>query len=280
MPPYSEELIASLFTNIDADDVETPEAQLPQQVSFACTEAERRDSYMLSLQMLSDYVDRREFCRLISAIIRRRAASAAEIAAFRKMRSCFKHMRYSCANFDARHCYPRPLHKLTALMGDFQDVVINGQKGQILKLGLKLRLKLNSFSYRKLLRGLAAWQADNEAAYQKRLRQENAALAEFLRREPLRGTGNELHNLRKIISRRVALNDTLRALRPSAEADATSLWLATLNGRLGDIHDRLVAESLAGKRDYKRDIFTPPAHIAADCRLFLARQGIKTDIPN
>jgi len=272
MPHYPSHLIDQLFTNIDADDEINLNIALPEQINFACTEKERADCYFLSLQMLRDYVDRREFRALIAAIIRQRSASKAQIAAFRRARSCFKHIRYSCANFDARHRYPRPLHKLTALMGDFQDAVINGQKLKTLTLGIKLWLKLSASSYRKLLADMADYHRDSDRDYYGYLTRENASLAEYLQREPLSGTGNELHNLRKIISRRVALNDTLRVFRPSDQADATSLWLATLNGVLGDLHDKLVAETLAGKRNYKSDIYTPEPMIAARCRLFLTRQ--------
>jgi len=272
MQKFSPAELAVLFNHIEADDEIDPAALLPGRVDFSCSDAERQACYHMALQLLNSYADKQALLRLVLTITWQRAADAAQIAAFRKARTCFKHMRFCCANFDARHRYPRHLNQVTALMGKLQDAIINRQKTKITLFGTWLRFMLSPVSCYFLQQRLAAYRPDSDKHYYRQLNRENERLAQFMAREPLRGTGQELHRLRKIISRRVALNDALRSLRPSAELNAVSLYLATLNGMLGDVHDRLIKWDATGIYDYKRHVFTLSPAITDRLKAFLNSQ--------
>ncbi|KAA6406235.1 hypothetical protein DPQ22_00520, partial [Candidatus Tokpelaia sp.] len=268
MQKFSPAELAVLFANIEVDDEIDLAASLPGRVDFACSVGTRRACYYMALQLLNTYVDIPAFRRLVATIIAQRAADADQIAAYRKARTCFKHMRFCCANFDARHRYPQHLNAIIVTQGRLQDAIINRQKARIVLLGSQLWLMLSPVSCYFLRQRLAAYRPGSDKRYYRRLNRENGRLAQFLTREPLAGTGEELHSLRKIISRRVALNDALRSLRPSAGLDAVSLYLASLNGMLGDVHDDLIKWDAAGTIDYKRHVFTLPPAIADRLKIF------------
>jgi len=273
MRNFSPTDLAILYRHIEADDNINPEAALPPGfINFSCSEETRQACYYMALQLLDSYVDNRRLRCLIMAVTRRRAADAEQLAAFRKARTCFKHMRFCCANFDKRHRYPQHLHLLVVMMGQFQDAIINRQKAKITALGLGLLLLLSPAPRRALRYRLAAYRPATERSYRRYLDRENRRLARFLAREPLQGTGKELHKLRKIISRRVALNDALRSLQPSAGRDAVSLCLASLNGMLGEIHDVLVSLKTKKLIDYQRHRFTLPNAVTDRLKSFLKSQ--------
>ena len=84
-------------------------------------------------------------------------------------------------------------------------------------------------------------------------------------------TGHQFHNVRKIVSRQVSFYDTLRSIDPdNREARQISRFLAAINGLMGDRHDMMVADKLAGG-----DIYDRPAILDIDIRqrleLLLAR---------
>jgi len=276
MKKFPKELVDILSANIDDNDISNFDARLPPHVDFICSAEERENCYQISIQLLLDYVDRTHFRALITTIMRQGFATPEQFEAYHKMRSCFKNMRYACMLFDSRHRYPRYLHKITILMGDFKDAMLTEQKDQITSWGRKLcRNALSFLSYRRFMRELADFRPDSDETFQRWIKRENAYIAHLLERDPLRGTKKELHGLRKVISRRVALNDALRTFRPSEERKATSAYLATLNDQLGDIHDELIKQKLdegAGE-EFEERLFTPPAFIAEHCKIFLAAQA-------
>ena len=66
-------------------------------------------------------------------------------------------------------------------------------------------------------------------------------------------TGHQFHNVRKIVSRQVSFYDTLRSIDPdNREARQISRFLAAINGLMGDRHDVMVADKLAGGDIYDR----------------------------
>ena len=54
-------------------------------------------------------------------------------------------------------------------------------------------------------------------------------------------TGRVFHEMRKVISRQVALYDNLKILYPSAYHQQLSRYLSTINGLMGSMHDELIA---------------------------------------
>lgn len=88
-------------------------------------------------------------------------------------------------------------------------------------------------------------------------------------------TPKEFHDLRKEVSRLVAVYDTLEALSPSPENRAAIIVLSTLNGRMGDEHNVLIKTKLNEGDDayYKRDIRIPEEIRRLARRLVAAMSG-------
>ena len=74
-------------------------------------------------------------------------------------------------------------------------------------------------------------------------------------------TGAQFHATRKIISRQVSFYDSLRTIEPSRQAFLMSRSLAAINGLMGEMHDELVEQRIAGTRDYHREPFPLPDEI-------------------
>ncbi|CDG33427.1 hypothetical protein SACS_0689 [Parasaccharibacter apium] len=269
-PAFPQKMLDTVFEHVLLDDVPHPDTPLPEDVLPACEKTEIRDGYNLCWQLLEHGVDRKAFRRLILKIALSGTASKDEQLAFKYARAKFKHMRFACANFTRQHRYPLLLHVVTIIMGNMQDAFKNHQRRATLINGLILWVVLSPVYYWLIAAPIALWKEDSTAgiiAYQKK---ENARLAKLIRTLDAT-TGHEFHVMRKIISRRVAFNDTLRTIRPSRALDQLSEYLATINGMMGDFHDGLIEKKLEGTQDYRRDRFQSPEGIPQRIRAFLER---------
>jgi hypothetical protein len=74
-------------------------------------------------------------------------------------------------------------------------------------------------------------------------------------------TGKEFHEMRKVISRQVAMYDNLKTLYPSPYHRNISEYLSTLNGLMGSKHDELIAKKFNKTQDYYKDTFVMPEDI-------------------
>jgi hypothetical protein len=74
-------------------------------------------------------------------------------------------------------------------------------------------------------------------------------------------TGRVFHEMRKVISRQVALYDNLKTLYPSTYHQQLSRYLSTINGMMGSMHDELIAKHFDDSQDYESYTFEVPAQI-------------------
>lgn len=269
-PAFPQSMFNTVFEHILLDDVPHPTTPLPKDVLPLCTAQEVTEGYNLCWQLLEDGVDRKAFRRLILKIAFSGQADEEERLAFKYERAKFKHMRFACANFTRKHRYPLLLHIVTIIMGDMQDAFKNHQRRATLILGLILWVALSPAYYWLIAAPLTSWREDSAAGIQAYQKRENARLAKMVAKLEAT-TGHEFHVVRKIISRRVAFNDTLRTIRPSHELNQLSEYLATINGMMGDLHDHLIEKKLDGTQNYKRDRFQSPQEIPQRIRAFLSR---------
>lgn len=155
------------------------------------------------------------------------------------------------------------------VLGHFQDAFRNGNQKNLTLYGNLLRLLLSKpvWSYvRYALRHTRLESAQGFITY----RQEQMRQLQTLIAGPAL-TGHQFHDVRKIVSRQVSFYDTLRSIDPdNREARQISRFLAAINGLMGDRHDVMVADKLAGG-----DIYDRPAILDIDIRqrleLLLAR---------
>ena len=74
-------------------------------------------------------------------------------------------------------------------------------------------------------------------------------------------TSHEFHDMRKVISRQVAMYDNLKTLYPSAYHHSISKCFSTLNGLMGSLHDELIVRKFNKTQDYYKDVFSLPEEI-------------------
>lgn len=275
-PVYPQKMLDELFQHILLDDVPHLDVAVPENVMPVCTPQEVTGGYKLCWQLLTRGVNRRAFRRLVMKIALTGRTTAEERQIFKDVRARCKHMRFACANFDRRHRYPPLLQGLTVLMGNMQDAFKNHERGLTFFYGLSLWLATSLLPYYLAMRPLRAFRPDTPDGVLAYQRAQNLKLARDLAASA-QATGHEFHNLRKVISRRVAFNDTLRTLRAEPELDRLSEYLATVNGMMGEMHDDLIEKCLKGQQDYKQDrCFTPPLEIVSRLEAFLKRAGISS----
>jgi hypothetical protein len=74
-------------------------------------------------------------------------------------------------------------------------------------------------------------------------------------------TSHEFHDMRKVISRQVAMYDNFKTLYPSAYHQSISKCVSTLNGLMGSLHDELIAKKFDKTQHYYKDKFVMPVEI-------------------
>lgn len=270
-PSVTDVQLAALMQHILDDDVINVQASCPTDPERDFTEAELADCYRLAWQLLVSGVSMPSTRKLVLSIAMRGSATPQQAVEFKHMRARFKQMRFACANYSELHEYPESLHSITRLMGRFQDAFKNGRKLRALWSGVKLWGRLRTSYFADLHEELVKAQFSTLGSFQRYIATENQHLAEGAPEEVLL-TARQFHELRKIVSRRIALNDTRRALTPSPEFDTLSLFLATVNGLMGKVNDDLVLEKMRSKIDYENQTFKLPEEIASRIRALVLSQ--------
>ncbi len=270
-PQATQAQLASLMKHILDDDVINLEARCPTAPTPDLTADELTHCYRLAWQLLTSGMSMSATRRLVSSIAIRCSATPEQAIGFKLMRARFKKMRFACANYSENHSYPKKLHSLTRLMGSFQDAYKNGLNFRTRLLGVWLWCRLRSSFYQDLHETLIKYRFSTVESFQRYIATENQYLNAAAHENAFL-TAKQFHELRKVISRRIALNDTRRALYPSAELDAVSLFLATINGLMGQMHDDLVLKKIRNELDYERELFKLPDQIGSRIRTWVTAQ--------
>ena len=277
-PKVTEAQLKALMQNISDNDVITLDACCPKKPEPDFTVVELANCYRLAWQLLVSGVNVSYTRRLVAAIAFHRSATPEQTTSFKLIRARFKQIRFACANYSEQHSYPERLHTITRLMGGFQDAFKNGQKFRTLWRGIKLWCRLRPGFFGELHESLVKAQLSTLESFQRYIATENQQLADAVGEETYL-TARQFHELRKIVSRRIALNDTRRTLYPSPELDELSLFLATINGLMGKMHDELVLQEMRKELDYEQQKFKLPDEIASRIRaLVMTQKGLHRSV--
>lgn len=248
-PVFPQSMLDTLFEYILLDDVPHLEASLDETIVRAnYTDNEIDACYRICWQLLKRGVHFRQFRSLILGLAIKGRATKEERLLFKYARARFKHMRFACNNFDRRHRQPRLFHMIIRSMGKMQDGFNNGQRFAAFRHGIFLWVALSPFIYPVIEKEIKDFRADSsdgiKAFHQGEIRKLKTALAD-------QGdiSAHDFHLLRKIFSRWVSFNDTLRTIRPSDALNQFSAYLATLNGIMGDRHDDYIEKKFIDKKD-------------------------------
>ncbi|MNT14833.1 hypothetical protein D3C72_1498540 [compost metagenome] len=135
------------------------------------------------------------------------------------------------------------------VLGHFQDAFRNGNQQNLKFYGNLLRLLLSRPVWSLVNYALRHIQLETESDFIAYRQEQMRALQELIVNPEL--TGKQFHDVRKIVSQQVSFYDTLRSIDPgNREALQISRFLAAINGLMGDRHDVMVADKLAGGKSY------------------------------
>lgn len=249
----------ALFAAVLLHDTIDLDAPPPQRIDLDYTREQMLRCYQLSLQLWRDGIDQHAFAVVLAHAYTFRRLSEREQVYFKHVRAKFKHLRAAYAVCDQRHRYPLPFHWLISLMGYLQDALKNERDSATGRLALLLRCLWTDIAYRLVKRTLAAFRPSTAASFRDYVIHEMHFVREVLAKQGV--TGKEFHNARKVISRQVAHYDNLNILYPSAYHREVSRYFNTLNGLMGNLHDDLVAGTVASAAKYHSDRFVIPEPI-------------------
>mgnify|MGYP001310487166 CR=1 FL=1 len=270
-PPFPEAMPDRLFDYILENDVVTEDCVPPADIPMQFSDTEIVDAFRLARQLFSRRLDINLFRRLTATLAIKSDLSAPDRLAFKHARAKFKQVRFAKANFDKRHVYPPCLNLTTAVLGHLQDDFKNGHSVRTRARGVLACALLSPVPFMLILRELRDFRPVSADGLREWTGDENRRLQNIMAKPEL--TAREFHSTRKIISRRVSLYDTLRVITPSPALDQTSRFLATLNGLMGALHDKLVEEKARGARDYNNEVFPMPRNIRDRLTALVAALG-------
>ncbi|MBH1930418.1 hypothetical protein [Serratia rubidaea] len=257
---FPAETIQALFVAVEEDDLVEANISLPQRIDWHCSPESIRDNYALCLQFWEDGFSRQELLQLVNGFLQDPQLAAATRMRYKYIRARYKHFRFAQQLYGGQHRANRLFHTTTAVLGHFQDAFRNGNQKNLQIYGNLLRVLLSRPVWscvRYALRHIHLTSERDFIAY----RQTQIGLLRTLIANP-QLTGKQFHDVRKIISRQVSFYDTLRSIAPdNREARQISRFLAAINGLMGDRHDVMVADKLAGG-----DLYDRPTPLDIDIR--------------
>ncbi|CAH1386693.1 conserved hypothetical protein [Candidatus Nitrotoga sp. M5] len=258
-PLFSAEQCDALFAAVLVHDDIYSDARLPDVIHLDYSQEQLTQCYRICRQLWKDGVDREDLLAIINKIYRHRALSAEDQLAFRYLRAKIKHLRFAYAAFDERHRYPRMFHWMTAIMGNLQDAFKNKQHVSANRIAILVRFFLARLPYFLINKEIDKFQPSTNESFRQYVLDEIKFIHLNLAKKAI--TSKEFHEVRKVISRLVALYDNLKILYPSPYHVSISQYLSTINGLMGAMHDELIIKKFKKTQDYYADEFEMPVEI-------------------
>ncbi|WP_410014611.1 hypothetical protein [Sodalis sp. C49] len=265
---FSPETVELLFTAVEEDDIVNDHASLPQAIDLQCSQENIQNCYALCLQFWEEGFTRVELLRLVKKLLKGGELSATERMQYKYIRSRYKHLRFAQRLYSRKHEANLWFRQTTVFLGHFQDAFRNGKKDIVTFYGRILRVYLSKPVWMLVHHALRHARLDSENGFIAHRQEQIRALRALITQPQL--TGQEFHNVRKIISQQVSYYDTLRSIYPdNQDAYRLSRYLANINGLMGNRHDEMVADKLAGRKPYEEPT-TLDANIRQHLELLVA----------
>jgi hypothetical protein len=245
---FPKETLRRLFDAVDTDDVVDAHTALPDPIVLACPQEWIERCYALCLQFWEDGFTRTELLQLVEKLLRNEGLSADERLQYKHIRARYKHLRFAQRLYGRHHRSGFVFDLTTRVMGHLQDAFRGGNRGGVVRQGLKLKLLLSRPVWRMVRRGLINTVLDDEAGFVAFQQAEMRRLRKAMVRTSF--AGDQFHTVRKIVSMQVSYYDTLRSFGPNEHAFRMSRFLAAINGLMGYRHDEMVADDMSGRRNY------------------------------
>ncbi len=248
-----------LFAAVLVHDELYLEAKLPDAINLDYSQEQLAECYHICQQLWLSGVDRAQICLMIEKIYHQGFLSAEDKIIYHGMRAKIKHLRFAYVTFDERHRYPTMFHWMTGVMGNLQDAFKHNQRFALVRSALLVRFLLTKFFYALITKEMDCFQPSTPESFQHYVHDEINFIRLHLTKKEI--TGKEFHEMRKVISRQVAMYDNLKTLYPSTYHCSISEYLSTLNGLMGSMHDALIAKKFDQTQDYYNDTFVIPEDI-------------------
>lgn len=262
---FPAETLRLIFSAIDKDDVVEENVSLSQNISLRDSSGDLRRNYALCLQFWKEGFSREELLELINCAIQERMLSPAESLQYKYIRARYKHLRFAQRLYSREHKCGHLFNNITIFLGHFQDAFRHQNEENLRYYGRLLRCLLSWPVWQWMNYILEHIQVDSDSGFLAYQKKQIQTLKTFVARPLL--TGREFHDVRKIISQQVSYYDTLRSIDTgNLAATEISRFLAAINGLMGERHDEMVADRLAGGTSYDK-----PAMLDSDIRQRLER---------
>jgi hypothetical protein len=148
---------------------------------------------------------------------------------------------------------------MTASMGYMQDVLKSPQPISVKFAAILVKLFLTKPIYSIATNEFDKFVPSTPENFQLYLAEGINFIASNLVKDKV--TSHEFHEVRRVISRLVAFYDCMYILYPSDDQHAVLLYLSTINGLMGSLHDDLIVAKLNKTQNYYKDTFAMPADI-------------------
>lgn len=202
---------------------------------------------------------KRDFNELVGKVARSGDLALDDRQRFKNIRAIFKHLRFAFVTFSKKHQVPLLFNVLIIIMGHLQDVIKNKQKKWIICTSFFLKCCSQKWLYSIIVKKIDSLEFADSIEFNNYINQEISFIRTNLLAKKV--TAKRFHDMRKVISRQVALYDNLKNLYPSQYHTNISKYLSTLNGMMGSLHDELIARKFKKTQNYHKDLFEIPLEI-------------------
>jgi hypothetical protein len=251
--PFSAEQCDALFAAVLVHDEVHPDAELPDAIPIDYDQEQLARCYRVSRQIWEQGVDRQALVAITRKIRRYRSLSPEDQLLFKHVRARFKHLRAAYIATDEGHRHPGALQALTAVMGFLQDAFKHDRGAAMTWWAMVLRLFLTRYLYAWMTRSVYDFRTGDAESFRQYVEAEMHFVRLNLAKDEI--TSKDFHEMRKVVSRQVALYDNLKILYPSPHHNAVSRYLSTINGMMGSMHDELVLQKFKSAHGYYADTF-------------------------
>ena len=249
----------ALFEALLIDDLIDLEVALPKALQVSYSQEQLNECYQISHQLWREGLSRELLKQMIDKIYHQGELNAVDKYEFYCMRAKIKHLRFAYVMFDNKHRFPIMFHWMTASMGYMQDVLKSPQPISVKLAAILVRLFLTKPIYSIATNEFDKFVPSTPENFHLYLAEGINFIASNLLKDKV--TSHEFHEVRRVISRLVAFYDCMYVLYPSDDQHAVLLYLSTINGLMGSLHDDLIVAKLNKTQNYYKDTFAMPVDI-------------------
>jgi len=266
----------SLFNALLLHDEVNLETSLPIPSHESYTQEQLNEYFQLSHQLWRDGLSLLLLQEMIEKIYHQGKLDADDKHTFYCMRAKIKHLRYAFLMFDKNHRYPLMFHWMAAAMGYMQDLLKSSQHSSVKHAAILVKFFLTKPIYALLIKKFDKFIPSSPENFRQYLDDSIGFINSKLIKDRL--TSHEFHEVRRVISRFVTFYNCIYILYPDDYQHAVLLYLRTINGLMGSVHDDLIIASFNKKQNYNKDTFEMPAEIKRRLIAYVAFYKIQANL--